>query len=47
MPKKIKQKVAGPMSVADAMSEEAYMVNKQEICQEKQLDCKDQEDKRR
>lgn len=47
IPKKKKRKAAGPMSVADAMSEEAHMINKREIRREKRLDRKDQEDERR
>lgn len=47
MPKKKKRKSAGPISVADAMSEEAHMINKREIRREKRLDRKDQEDERR
>lgn len=47
MPKKKKRKAAGPLSVADAMSEEAHMIDKREIRREKRLDRKDQEVARR
>lgn len=34
------------MLIADAMTEKVHIVNKKEICQEKSLNCKNQDNKR-